>query len=137
MILKANRSPDRRTSNRPHPAPRDNASDISLSASCGRCVSACRNNNISPSAFAAPAFICAALPLADGITVAICDATATVSSVLPPSTTRTSASSIVIDSSVCVMLSASSSTGIMIDKGHPMYQPSAPPQLLPCPAVQP
>ena len=82
-----------RTSKRPHCRPdRAGLTSISMSASGGSAVSACRNSSTSPAAAAAPAFICAARPRGAAITRSASGrASSTVPSRLPPSATITSA----------------------------------------------
>ena len=87
------RLPSKRTSKRPQARPeRASPSSTSASASSGRRVSACRNSSTSPRAAAAPAFICEARPRGAVSTWSASGAaSAAVSSLLPPSTTITSA----------------------------------------------
>ncbi len=81
--------------------------------------SACRNSSTSPVATAAPAFICAARPaVRPNARSASGDASASVASVLPPSTTITSwpaARNGCSDASVATMRRASFRAGTMIE----------------------
>jgi hypothetical protein len=140
-------APDRQTSKRPHEAPRPTAASSVGAASAGTRVSACRNQNTSPEATRVPAFIWDALPRGAVTTrSARLDARTGVPSLLPPSTTMISwpvARKGARSRSVCPIPSASFSAGMMIerrdiaDQSPACAAESAPPQLDPCPAVQP
>ena len=107
------------TSKRPHGRPAASARAIACAASSGRRVSAWRNNNTSPCAAAAPAFIWRARPRGAASAASTSGiAISSVRSPLPPSTTMTSCPAArkgCSTASAASMSAASSSTGTMIE----------------------